>query len=403
VVKRFDVIVVGGGIGGSTLAGVLARAGLEVLVAEKAPRFRDVVRGEGTLPWGVAEARRLGVASLFEQAGGTDLVGLRLYDEPTVSKTHHWVSESGERLHEACFSHPRLQETAFTWAGAQGATACRPMKVTGYVNDGTPTVTVDRDGGVESFRARLIVGADGKRSTVRRWTGGDGAEDPEHHRFGGVAVSGVRTEDLDTDNVAGPPGTGVNWFAQSAGTHRLYLMMTHERLREHDIDRSFDALVAFAAGYMPEGSLDDVHQEGPIGFFPNSDTWATRIAGSDVVLIGDAAGSPDPTQGHGTALVFRDVRELSDLLIERQDWPAAIDEFAERRTRYFDVIHEYDRWQNILGMETGEQADRLRGTNKLAEEADPTLGGFGVLDALGPDGLVADAEARARYFGSDVR
>jgi menaquinone-9 beta-reductase len=328
---------------------------------------------------------------------------LRFYDEPTVSKTHHWVSDSGERLHEACFSHPRLQEAAFSWAEAQGATACRPMKVTGYVNDGTPTVTVEHDGDEESFQARLIVGADGKKSSVRMWTGGDSGGDPEHHRFGGVAVSGVRTEDRETDNVAGPPGTGVNWFARGAGTHRLYLMMTHERLREHGIDCSFDALVAFAAGYMPDGALEAVRQEGPIGFFPNSDTWATRIAGNDVVLIGDAAGSPDPTQGHGTALVFRDVRELSDLLLEREDWPAAIDEFAERRTRYFDVIHEYDRWLNILDMETGEEADRLREVHKRAEEADPTLGGFGVLDARGPDGLVADADARAMYFGSDVR
>ena len=83
--RSFDVVVVGGGIAGSTLAGVLARAGVHVLVAEKSPRFRDVVRGEGTLPWGVADAKRLDVGFLFERAGGTDLRGLRFYDEPTVS------------------------------------------------------------------------------------------------------------------------------------------------------------------------------------------------------------------------------------------------------------------------------------------------------------------------------
>jgi len=402
VVRRFDVIVVGGGIGGSTLAGVLARAGVKVLVAEKSTRFRDVIRGEGTLPWGVAEARRLDVASLFEQAGGTELVGMRLYEQPTVSETHHWFSDSGERLNEAGFSHPQLQEAAFSWAETQGATACRPMKVTGYSSDGTPTITVDHNGAEESLQARLIVGADGKRSSVRRWTGGDSAEDPEHHRFGGVAVSGVHTEDRDTDNVAGPPGFGVNWFAQGAETTRLYLMMTHERLRERAIDRSFDALVEFAAGYMPDGALDAVRQEGPIGFFPNSDTWATRIAGNDVVLIGDAAGSPDPTQGFGTSLVFRDVRELSDLLLETEAWSEAIHEYAERRSRYFDVIREYDRWLNVRDMETGEEADQLREGNKRAEDSDPTLGGFALLEARGPDGLVADAEARARYFGSGM-
>lgn len=400
--RSFDVVVVGGGIAGSTLAGVLAREGVSVLVAEKSPRFRDVVRGEGTSPWGVADVDRLGVGFLFERAGAVDLDGLRFYEEPTVSTVSPWLSASGETLHEACFSHPRMQEAAFSWAQSEGATVCRPMKVTGYAHDGAPTVTVEIDGEEESLRARLVVGADGKRSAVRRWTGGESAEDPEHHRFGGVAVSGVRTEDRDTDNVAGPPGTGVNWFAQSSGTHRLYLMMTHERLREHGIDRSFDALVTFAADYMPEGALGAVRQEGPIGFFPNSDTWATHIAGNDVVLIGDAAGSPDPTQGHGTALVFRDVRELSELVLGTDDWRAAIGEFAERRARYFDVIHQYDRWVNVLDMETGSEADRRREVHERAKEADPTLGGFGVLDARGPDGLVADAAARARYFGVDA-
>jgi len=59
--RTFDVIVVGGGIGGSTLGGVLARTGLGVLVVEKEARFRDRVRGESTYPWGVSEAQPPGV------------------------------------------------------------------------------------------------------------------------------------------------------------------------------------------------------------------------------------------------------------------------------------------------------------------------------------------------------
>ena len=82
---------------------------------------------------------------------------------------------------------------------------------------------------------------------------------------------------------------------------------------------------------MPEGALADAQQAGPIGFFPNNDTWASQIAGNGVVLIGDAAGAPDPTGAHGTSLLFRDVRVLSELLLSTADWEAAIAEFAERR------------------------------------------------------------------------
>ena len=336
--SSFDVVVVGGGIAGSILAGVLARSGVQVLVAEKEPRFRDRIRGESTYPWGVAEAARLAAGAVFEQAGAVELVGMRVYEAREPVQADRWAATSLDGWNEAGFPHPRLQEAAFCWAGSMGAAACRPMKVTGFSGGGVATVTVTHDGRVEQVQARLVAGADGKMASTRRWTGGQSAADPEHHRFGGVAVSGVRTDDRDTDNLAAIPGLGVNWFAQGAETTRLYLNMAHEQLRASRADRSFDALIAVAAEYMPDGALDGARQEGPIGFFSNADTWATQIAGHDVILIGDAAGSVDPTQGLGTSLLFRDVRELSDLLLGDDDWPAAIREYAERRRRYFAVL-----------------------------------------------------------------
>jgi 2-polyprenyl-6-methoxyphenol hydroxylase-like FAD-dependent oxidoreductase len=393
---------VGGGIAGSILAGVLARSGVQVLVAEKEPRFRDRIRGESTYPWGVAEAARLGATAVFDQVGAVELVGTRFYEAREPVQADRWAATSLDGLNEAGFPHPRLQEAAFCWAESMGAAVRRPMKVTGFSGSGVATVTVSCNDGVEQVQARLVVGADGKMATSRRWTGGQSAADPEHHRFGGVAVSGVRTDDRDTDNLAGIPGLGVNWFAQGAETTRLYLNMAYEQLRASRADRSFEALIAVAAEYMPDGALDGVRQEGPIGFFSNADTWATQIAGNGVVLIGDAAGSVDPTQGLGTSLLFRDVRELSDLLLSDDDWPAVIREYAERRRRYFAVLRQYDLWRNIIDMDASEAADRLREGNKAAAQADPTLGGFALIEARGPDGLVADASARAAYFGKTL-
>ena len=51
----------------------------------------------------------------------------------------------------------------------------------------------------------------------------------------------------------------------------------------------------------------------------------------------------------------------------------------------------------------GDKADRLREGNARAKEFDPTLGGFELLEARGPDGLVANEAARRHYFGEDMQ
>jgi 2-polyprenyl-6-methoxyphenol hydroxylase-like FAD-dependent oxidoreductase len=178
--------------------------------------------------------------------------------------------------------------------------------------------------------------------------------------------------------------------------------MSAERLRETGVGTSFAALSNFAGQSMPEGAIDDVEQAGPIGFFANSDSWASRIAGNDVVLVGDAAGAPDPTVGHGTALLFHDIRALSERLLGDHDWRAACADYARRRGEYYAVIRANDHWQNLLIMDAGAKADRLREGHERAKEHDPTLGGFALLAERGPDGLVADNAARRRFFGENL-
>ena len=61
----YDLISVGGGLAGAALAHALAPRGARCLVLERETRFRDRVRGEAIPPWGVAEARELGIESLL--------------------------------------------------------------------------------------------------------------------------------------------------------------------------------------------------------------------------------------------------------------------------------------------------------------------------------------------------
>jgi len=395
----FDVAIIGGGIAGSTLGGVLARAGLGVLMVEREARFRDRIRGEFTWPWGTAEARHLGIDELLMQAGAVDLRALKFYADRQPAETA-WERTAPDEVPGMGFSHPRFQEAAFAWAAAQGATTLRPAKVTRVMPGSTLALTVARDGGEVEYRARLVVAADGKLSAARRWTGGESLADPEHHRLGGVLVSGA-VIDRAASNIAVACGEAVAWFAAGPTMTRLYLAMSASRLRETGVDRSFAALIAYAATHMPEGSLADVQQAGPIGFFPNNHTWASRIAGDGVVLVGDAAGAPDPTGAHGTSLLFHDVRVLTELLLSTPDWEVATAVFADRRRRVYDVIRAADHWDTVY-FDTSEEAVRRRDGIDRARANDPTLGGFALLQTAGPGGLVADEAARRHYFGEDL-
>ena len=90
-----DVLIVGGGIAGSSLATALARDGLGVVVLEASREFEDRVRGESMLPWGVAEARELGVEQTLLDAGGR--------------VTPIWVQYDGLISTEVALSHPILR------------------------------------------------------------------------------------------------------------------------------------------------------------------------------------------------------------------------------------------------------------------------------------------------------
>ena len=61
----YDLIVVGGGIAGASLAQRMAKSGARVLVLEQETEFRDRIRGECLQPWGVGEAHQLGVADVL--------------------------------------------------------------------------------------------------------------------------------------------------------------------------------------------------------------------------------------------------------------------------------------------------------------------------------------------------
>jgi 2-polyprenyl-6-methoxyphenol hydroxylase-like FAD-dependent oxidoreductase len=398
--SRYDIVVAGGGMAGAIFAGVAARLGFDVLVVEREDRFRDRVRGETMHPWGVHEAMLLGLGELLSHAGAVEIPGMRIHRSGGVVDSFLWTERSVGGRPMLGFSHPRLQETAWQWAAEQGATGIRPAKVIDVRPGSAPEAVVAAPGREVSVSAALVVGAEGG-GLSRRWIGGASLGDPEHHRVGGALFSGV---DLEPGifHEGGVPGFETYAFERGAGVHRVYIIGPWETSRGRSIPRSADAYRAFVAPIYPEGAFDRARHDGPIGFFPNAATWASRIAGDGVALIGDAAGRSDPSRGHGTSLMMRDIRCLTDLVADAGLTERALAAYAARREAYFAPVRALSNWESELTYATDPDAGRRRERYQRAAEQDPTLGGFRMLEAIGPDGLVPDEAARRHYFGEDL-
>lgn len=399
-----EVAIVGGGVAGSSLGAALARANIDVVIIEREREFRDRVRGEGIHPWGVAEAEKLDLLPTLRRAGAMELSNLRQfrYGEP-MGPALRLIEQTPPGFGEWTVYHPTLQNTLIDEAETHGAEILRPAKATAYdIDNGAPVLTVSGPDGECSIRARLVVAADGRLSGVRRWIGANVVRDPpDHHLVGGCLL---QSGNLPGDAVHLGGGHGVMSFVfpRDDGFVRAYLAGQPEICGPIRRSKDFSSFVAEIAKTLPEGVLDSVEQVGPLALFPGTNQWADKLTDRGIVLIGDAAMATDPTVGHGLSLVFRDVRELRDLLLDGDDWQDSIEEFAHRKQVYQAPIRCSALWVTQLAIDTGTEADARRERAAKAREIDPSAGGYSGIIITGPDGLPTDDAARHRFFGEDL-
>jgi 2-polyprenyl-6-methoxyphenol hydroxylase-like FAD-dependent oxidoreductase len=170
----FDAAIIGGGLAGSSLANTLARNGARVLIVEHEPQFRDRVRGEGMLPWGVGEALRLGIHQpLLDKCAAQEA---RWWTEPDGNRD--LIETTPDGLGCLDFYHPDMQQCLLDLAVASGAELWRPAEAISVVQGDPPKVRVQANDGEREVSARLVVGADGRNSRVRSRAGFTEQRDP---------------------------------------------------------------------------------------------------------------------------------------------------------------------------------------------------------------------------------
>jgi flavin-dependent dehydrogenase len=164
--SRYDVVIVGARCAGATLATLLARAGASVLLLDKDRLPSDQILSTHTIhPPGLDILDEVGVgAAVRAVAPATHTVRLRKNDAFVD------IEFSGGRA-EYCPRRKRLDGLLQDAAASAGVEVLDRTRVTSLLRDGDRVVGVRAAGSAgheQVFRASLVVGADGRHSTVAR-------------------------------------------------------------------------------------------------------------------------------------------------------------------------------------------------------------------------------------------
>ena len=293
-VKRVDVLVVGAGPAGSSTAIHLARAGVRVLLAEKARFPRDKPCGGG-LTGRALKRIPVDPSSVVER--DVDRFELRLRYGSSFVRTH------GEPLIRMT-QRRRLDAFLAEEAAGAGAELRQAARVEGLAADAAGVAA--RVGG-ERIRADVVVGADGANGVVARSVGlGEGI-------VRGVALEGnvpldALRQDLERTAV-------IELAVVHGGYGWVFPKGDHANLgvggwgSEGRVLREHLARLARAHGVEPD-SLTDVR-----GHRLPMRRLGTAPGTGRVLLVGDAAGLVDPLSGDGMYEAFVSARLAADAIV----------------------------------------------------------------------------------------
>lgn len=388
-----DVVVVGGGIAGASLASALAGDGLGVVVLEGTTEYEDRVRGESMQAWGVKEARDLGVEDAMLGAGAHISPLWRQYTgteaEPADIPTGMMVEGIPGTLN---LRHPVACQSLIDAAAAAGAEVVRGARDVKLANSASPTVSYAVNDTTHELRASLVVGADGRASTVRKQAGITLERQPPISHIAGLLVDGLDDVPDDHDVLAAAGDLFFVMFHQGGGRARVYLVpgeSGRRRFSGHAGTEHFLAACRQAkASYPWAEQVAAGTPAGPCATYPGDDTWTGEPYTDGVVLIGDAAGHNDPIIGQGLSIAMRDARIVRDLVLDGARDATGFAPYGEERVKRMERLRFI---ADVLAVTQAEDADNLAArrafvAGKMAA-MDPEIFGLLIGAFAGPESV----------------
>lgn len=350
---QFDVIIIGGGIVGGTLACALGEAGMRVAVVEARepvirtepdPRVFAITRASEQI------FRSLGAWDAIAAQPVCDFTDMEVWDAGGGSVLHFDCAE----LAEPCLGHiiePGVMQAALNdrLHALDSVQLFCPATFTGIdVTAGQVTVTLD-DG--RCLDAALLAGADGARSPVREYLE---IETRRHAYRQTSLVARVQTEipHAETAWQRFLPGGPLAFLPLADGWCSIVWTLPDSDVeRIGSLDKSaFHEELGMAFDFR----LGRVIDSGPRETWPLVRQHAERYVLNRVALLGDAAHAIHPLAGQGVNLGLLDAATLSSVVLD--------DRRQGRDPGRLRSLRRYERWRrsdNQLMMTAMDSINRL--------------------------------------------
>lgn len=350
--ERADAVVVGARPAGAAAAIALARAGRRVVAIDRASFPSDTLSTHLLFAGGLAELARVGALEAVEAVGAPPLPEALMAGCGLTIRAR--CTPVDGIAHGMCVRRIGLDDALVASARAAGAEVRERARVTGLVWESgrVAGVRYQTTGSEYELRAPLVVGADGRRSTVARLVG---TERPYRSNRNGRACFFAYMEDPHDDWRS----TAAQWragpelgtaFPCDDGLLLVLLMPPRERgaAFRADLDREWDRTVAGIPGLRER--LEDCARVSRIRSALDTTSYFRRSSGPGWALPGDAGHFKDPVTAQGIRDALRFGRMLGDAAAPVLEDPHALDRALMRweRRRERECLETY-AWTNGLG------------------------------------------------------
>lgn len=362
-----DVLIVGAGPTGLTLAAELRRRDVDCLLIDAldAPQHWD--RATVVHPRSLEIFEALGIVDRFMTAG-TPQRAARLHSAGEVLVELDFSLSGAPYAYNLGLSEEDTERFLTEYLEAKGGSVERSTKLVDLTQDADGvTATVERGGGTEQIRAAWAVGCGGYHSPVREALGitmtGHDIEEP--WAVFDASLAG-REDDFETTLVY-LEETMVILTPLPGRRFRVYTRP------KDDAEDFVAAATAVLAPYLPDQELVEI--ENPTRFRCHAKI-ADRYREGRVLLAGDAAHVCSPSQGHGMNTGIGDAVNLGwklALVAEGDADPKLLDSYEiERRPVAAEVIATGEAMEEMGNFE-GEEGRAARDADIRATLSDPEI------------------------------